>query len=90
MHEAKNPPPLLWRRKEWCRLVGGMSPATFYRERNRGHIAVLKIGTATLVKTSPEQYISDREVEQAEVEANGLRRGRPPRKNRVEEHAAAE
>jgi hypothetical protein len=68
MSAAKNPPSqqqLAWRRQVWCRLVGDMSGATFYRERAAGIIRTIKIGSSTRVITPPEEYIAAKIAAQA-------------------------
>jgi len=59
--------PLLWRRLDWCKIVGDMSPATFYREHAAGHIQTVKIGSSTRVVTPPEKYIATKIAAQAKA-----------------------
>ena len=47
-----------WRPKSWRRAVGRMSNSKFYEERRAGRIKTVKMGAATLVVTSPRQYVS--------------------------------
>ncbi len=69
MSAAKNPSsqPLLWRRLDWCKIVGDMSAATFYREHAAGHIQTVKIGSSTRVVTPPEKYIAAKIAAQAKA-----------------------
>jgi hypothetical protein len=57
-HRADEAEPVAWRPKRWRHLVGGMSTSRFYKERNAGRIATVKCGSATLVTTSPRDYIA--------------------------------
>jgi hypothetical protein len=50
--------PVAWRPKTWRRAVGGMSNSKFYEERKTGRIKTVKMGAATLVITSPKQYVA--------------------------------
>ncbi len=47
-----------WRVDPWRRLVGGMSRSSFYEERKVGRIKTVKRGAATLVVTTPKQYVA--------------------------------
>ena len=54
---ANEPEPAAWRINDWRRQVP-MSRTTFYAQVKLGRIEVVKLGTATLVTTSPKDYIA--------------------------------
>jgi hypothetical protein len=49
--------PAAWRVDDWRRQVP-MSRAKFYQERNAGRIETVKVGSSTLVVTSPRDYLA--------------------------------
>jgi hypothetical protein len=49
--------PAAWRINDWRRQVP-MSRTKFYQERDAGRIETVKLGSATLVTTSPQDYIA--------------------------------
>ena len=57
MHEhTEDGRPAAWRINMWRRQVANMSRSKFYEEREAGRIQTVKMGSATLVVTSPRQY----------------------------------
>jgi hypothetical protein len=46
-----------WRIPEWLDEVP-ISRSKFYEERNEGRIATVKVGSATLITTSPREYLA--------------------------------
>jgi hypothetical protein len=48
--------PAAWRVNDWRQRVP-ISRSKFYEERNAGRIKTVKLGSATLVVTSPRTYI---------------------------------
>jgi hypothetical protein len=61
------PEPATWRIKTWVRRVSEppMSRTMFYRERHAGRIETVKLGSATLVTTSPADYVASLRVRAA-------------------------
>jgi hypothetical protein len=57
--------PVAWRVDPWRREVANMSRSKFYEERKAGRIETRKMGAATLVVTSPRQYVDALPVEAA-------------------------
>jgi hypothetical protein len=49
--------PVAWRVAVWRQIVP-MSHSKFYEERAAGRIETVKLGAATLVVTSPKQYVA--------------------------------
>jgi len=49
--------PAAWRVNDWRRQVP-MSRTKFYQERDAGRIETVKLGSATLVTTSPKDYLT--------------------------------
>ena len=49
--------PAAWRPKEWLRKVP-IGPSKFYLEVQAGKIRIVKVGSATLVTTSPRAYLA--------------------------------
>jgi hypothetical protein len=49
--------PAAWRVNAWCRQVP-ISRSKFYEERNAGRIKTVKVGSSTLVTTSPKDYLA--------------------------------
>lgn len=49
--------PAAWRINDWRRQVP-MSRTKFYQERDAGRVETVKLGSATLVITSPQDYIA--------------------------------
>jgi hypothetical protein len=49
--------PAAWRVNDWRRQVP-MSRSTFYAQAKAGRIELVKLGSATLVTTSPKDYIA--------------------------------
>jgi len=54
--DSDNCEPAAWRVNEWRQRVP-ISRSKFYEERGAGRIETVKLGSATLVVTSPRQYI---------------------------------
>ena len=54
----ENVEPAAWRVDPWRRKVANMSRSKFYEERRAGRIETVKLGAATLVVTSPKQYVA--------------------------------
>jgi hypothetical protein len=52
--------PATWRVDAWRHKVSRppMSRTKFYQERNAGRIETVKLGSATLVTTSPADYVA--------------------------------
>jgi hypothetical protein len=67
-----------WRVKEWLREVP-IGRTKFYQEVKVGRIEVVKAGNATLVTTSPKEYLAALRDERAE--RCGTCRRRPPDEN---------
>lgn len=55
--QTEDAEPTAWRINPWRRQVANMSRTKFYEERDAGRIQTVKLGSATLVVTSPRQYI---------------------------------
>jgi len=51
------PEPAAWRVHTWLREVP-ISRSKFYEERNAGRIETVKVGSTTLVTTSPREYLA--------------------------------
>ena len=49
--------PAAWRVNAWRRQVP-ISRSKFYEERNAGRIKTVKVGSATLVVTTPKDYLA--------------------------------
>jgi len=59
--------PAAWRVNDWLRKVP-VSRTKFYEERGAGRIKTVKCGSATLVTTTPKEYLSAlRELSSAEA-----------------------
>ena len=56
--QSKGPEPAAWRVDPWRSEVANMSRSKFYEERKAGRIKTVKMGAATLVVTSPKQYVA--------------------------------
>jgi hypothetical protein len=54
--DSENCEPAAWRVNDWRQRVP-ISRSKFYEERNAGRIKTVKLGSATLVLTSPRTYI---------------------------------
>jgi len=50
--------PVAWRVDSWRREVANISRSKFYEERKAGRIETVKLGAATLVVTSPKEYVA--------------------------------
>jgi hypothetical protein len=74
--------PAAWRVNPWCRIVGNMSRSKFYEERKAGRIDTVKMGSATLVVTSPKQYVASLRLKPAQVQ-DGITVGSAPALDRV-------
>jgi hypothetical protein len=49
--------PAAWRVNDWRRKVP-ISRSKFYEERNAGRIKTVKVGSSTLVTTTPKDYLA--------------------------------
>jgi hypothetical protein len=56
--------PAAWRVNDWRRQVP-ISRTKFYSERQAGRISTVKVGSATLVTTSPRKYLATLRDERA-------------------------
>jgi hypothetical protein len=66
MHEqTEDGHPAAWRINVWRQHVANMSRSKFYEEREAGRIQTVKMGSATLVVTSPRQYIESLKAQAA-------------------------
>jgi hypothetical protein len=54
---ADHDEPAAWRPKEWRRRVP-IGSSKFYLEIQAGRIEIVKVGSATLVTTSPREYLA--------------------------------
>ena len=56
--------PAAWRPKDWLRKVP-FGRTTLYLEVKAGRVKVVKAGSATLITTSPREYLAARRDERA-------------------------
>jgi hypothetical protein len=51
------PSPVAWRPRAWRRIIP-IGHTKLYEEIARGAVQIVKVGEATLITTSPEQYLA--------------------------------
>ena len=65
-----NREPAAWRVNDWRQQVP-ISRTKFYEQRNAGLIRTVKVGAATLVLTSPQEYLAALRDERAATAPRG-------------------